>query len=417
MAKARYYLRAKGKDGLSQIQAKFTYPISSRVSRRVTYSTGLFIVPELWSAKDHRVRRSFEALEFEWVNEQLGKLDKIFNEVYRDYLLKSNLGALSVEVFKDELDLRYAGYDKDSTALIGWGRQYLEHEYKKRIDYSKFVEEHIRRAIKLVEAYKPVTVSGVDFRYLSGFTVFLRSNGYTDNYIAKVLEKTRQLVKFASRQGMKVSAETAQTTNASLGVFKSKGFKIALTKQEIKKLYYTEYPKDHYRKVVDIFTVQCFTGLRYVNWRDVNSKNLITVDNKQLLDVTTAKGGKRVVLPVHPIILTVLERYGGSLPIISEQKTRDNLKIAAQIAGFTDTINKRQTKGKVISEATQRYKLFTCHVSRNSFNSNALDAGLPDRDIKKFMGHSSSDMTDIYDRRDLSRIALKYVGHPFFNEL
>lgn len=417
MVKVGYYLQRVNKDGLASIQAKFTIKLGSFNSMRVNYNTGLRAPAKIWDKRKQRVKETLKTINWHFVNDELNTLQTIISQVYREYLVERKLSELTTTKYKAELDARYKGFERIShKGFLSYASYYLEFVYKTKPDYSKHALEIHKRTLKyLAELYPSLSFADLTNETFRQFALHLRQRKLSDNYISRLLSSLFKICALVEAEGMKLPNDYKTATPRKLGFSRTRGFKISLTVNEVYRFYTWDYVNDKHRRVVDIFCANCFTGLRYSNWKDVNQDNIITIDGHQLVDVQTVKGGPRVVFPIHPIVKEVIEKYNGYPPVISEQKLRQYLKEAGKQAGFTTMVNKSIIRNGKQVERVPRYTLITTHVARNSFNSNALDAGIPDRDIKKFMGHSTRDMTDIYDRRTPERIALKYVGHDFFN--
>lgn len=157
-------------------------------------------------------------------------------------------------------------------------------------------------------------------------------------------------------------------------------------------------------------------GIRYSDWKKVRADNLIEIGDgkKALFIILDKKPQPRVAIPCHPVVIEILDRYDGVLPVLSNQKTNDYLKEIGEAVGMTGVERKTMRKGRVIETKHSKFELLTCHVARNCFESNARKANIPQRDIDLFTGHTSKEVSDIYDRRKLETVASDYRTHPFF---
>ena len=95
---------------------------------------------------------------------------------------------------------------------------------------------------------------------------------------------------------------------------------IALTLAELQKLYEVDLSglPLGYTTVRDSFIVACLTGLRFQDWQ-IQPENLQYVldgdTNRAILKVITHKKHKTVLIPLHPLALSLLQKYDFKLRI------------------------------------------------------------------------------------------------------
>ncbi|MCX6248603.1 MAG: tyrosine-type recombinase/integrase, partial [Bacteroidetes bacterium] len=149
-------------------------------------------------------------------------------------------------------------------------------------------------------------------------------------------------------------------------VLKEDADTIFLTEAEIKTLYEMKIDLPEYKRVRDMFVLNCYTGLRHSDWGKV-SKDKIH-DGK--LHVRTQKTNEPVIIPVKPLVKEILEQYG-TIQIPLNQKTNDALRWIGQKAH-----DKKLGNGNF-----QKWREIRTHTARRSFATNAYLAGIPMRDI------------------------------------
>jgi integrase len=163
---------------------------------------------------------------------------------------------------------------------------------------------------------------------------------------------------------------------------------IYLTIDEIEKienLDLTEMPgKD---KVRDLFLIGCWTGLRLSDYKTIISKDIqdgFIVKKQQ-------KTEQPVVLPIHPTVKRIFEKYDNKLPEpISDQKFNDALKVIAKKAKIKDKVHISITKGGIKkSKAYEKWQHVSSHTARRSFATNLYKQGFPALSIAKLTGHKT----------------------------
>jgi integrase len=104
---------------------------------------------------------------------------------------------------------------------------------------------------------------------------------------------------------------------------------------------------------------------------------------------------------VHPIVQRIIEKYrtrGQSYPVpLSNGRMNEVLKEVALLAGLTDNVVMRTTKGgKRVEETFPKWKLVTTHTARRSFAKNLYLTGFKLEYLSRVMGHKSLEQTVEY---------------------
>jgi site-specific recombinase XerD len=138
-------------------------------------------------------------------------------------------------------------------------------------------------------------------------------------------------------------------------------------------------------RIRDLFLIGCWTGLRFSDWNKVNKANI----SDGFLELKQQKTNQPVVIPLHPAVTTIIDKYNGQLPrIISNQKFNDALKIIAQQAKLTEIVYKSITKGGIQRSTRHfKYEQVTTHTARRSFATNLYKQGFPTLSIMQITGH------------------------------
>ncbi len=178
--------------------------------------------------------------------------------------------------------------------------------------------------------------------------------------------------------------------------FKSKGFKketepslnIYLSEAELSEIYKLDLSKKpHLDRVRDMFLIGCWTGCRFSDLQKVSLDNI----ENDYIKIEQQKTEKRVVIPLHPVVRIILNKYNGILPeMISNQKFNDYIKEVAELAGIKGKISKSITKGgKRETNVIDKHQMVTSHTARRSFATNLYKSGLPSITIMAITGHST----------------------------
>ncbi len=160
----------------------------------------------------------------------------------------------------------------------------------------------------------------------------------------------------------------------------------SLTEEELSALFETAYP-EKLRRVVDLFVFQADTGLRYSDLSQVEPGSVAG----DVLNFRNVKSSKQQSRRLTARAVLILNRYGGTLPAISNQKFNDYIKEAAERAGLSRIV---QTG----DGARLLHEIVSTHVARHTFATRLLRAGVPLNIVSRMLGHSSITTTAIYDQ-------------------
>ena len=98
-----------------------------------------------------------------------------------------------------------------------------------------------------------------------------------------------------------------------------------------------------------------------------------------------------MVIPFHPFVKTLLDKYNGKLPTIyCNQTINSELKQIGKLAGLNAQIVKVRTFGiERREEVFEKWQLLSSHCARRSFATNLFKQGFPAISIMKITGHKS----------------------------
>jgi integrase len=136
----------------------------------------------------------------------------------------------------------------------------------------------------------------------------------------------------------------------------------------------------------DLFLVGCYTGLRFGNFSNLLNENI----QGNLIRVEQIKTGGKVTIPIMKGLVPVLAKYPTGLPTLSNQKFNDYIKFVAQLAGLTEMVKIKNTKGnKDDSGQYPLFSLISSHTCRRSYATNLFKKKVPAMLIMSATGHTS----------------------------
>jgi site-specific recombinase XerD len=147
-----------------------------------------------------------------------------------------------------------------------------------------------------------------------------------------------------------------------------------LTKEEFDAIKSLSNLTESMERVRDLFVFQTYTCTAYTDLASFNP-DLIEEDKKgrKIYVANRGKTDVEFTLLVLPDALRILEKYDGKLPIISNVKYNEYLKVLAQAAGIDKPISS--------------------HWARHTGATLLLNAGVEMEIVAKILGHSSTKIT------------------------
>ncbi|MBC8767721.1 site-specific integrase [Arenibacter sp. BSSL-BM3] len=174
-----------------------------------------------------------------------------------------------------------------------------------------------------------------------------------------------------------------------------------LSERELQLVEETTFKGDGYEKVRNVFIFSCYTGLSYIDVKELMQEQLVMgIDGKYWLHTQRAKTNEIVKIPLLPKALAIIEKYkdemtcisnGKLLPVLSNQKINSYLKVIMKACGI--------------------HKNITFHAARHTFATTVtLSNGVPIETVSKLLGHTKLTTTQIY-----ARVLEKKVGEDMHN--
>lgn len=187
---------------------------------------------------------------------------------------------------------------------------------------------------------------------------------------------------------------------------------VYLTQAELDALY--ALPLSGYKeKARDIFLVGCYTAMRWSDFSRLQEKD-ITGDT---IYFTHKKTGYRVSIPLHPIVREIIDKYGGKVPALSEQKLNKYIKEVCRDAGMTQFVTKVFHKGGGrTEEVREKCDLVSSHTARRTAATNMYISGVPAYNIMLITGHTSEATFRKYIKFEKERNAELMRDNPYFKK-
>ena len=143
-----------------------------------------------------------------------------------------------------------------------------------------------------------------------------------------------------------------------------------LTIDDVKYLLSVEITDKRIASIRDLFVFQSMTGLSYADMASLSMDDIkddVIIKRRKKTDV-------QFVIPVLPIAKSILDKYEYRLPIISNQKYNQYLKVLGDVCKMPMSLHS--------------------HLARHSYACILLNSGVDMKTISKTLGHSSMRTTE-----------------------
>ena len=232
-------------------------------------------------------------------------------------------------------------YNRFIRLFTTWGkiREFVDINDKNIISYDKYLES---------TGMKPYSKWNNYHRFLNSFIIDAIDEGYLKRNPYKWINIDKQK--------------------------NTKGIERCLTPEEFNRLKSAKMPTESIKRVRDLFVFQTYTCLSYSDLREFDGRMVQEVKGMNVYVGSRKKTNMTFTIPLLSPALDILHKYNGKLPVISNVKYNEYLKVVAQSAGID--------------------KPLSTHWARHTGATLLLNEGIPMQIVSKICGHSSTKITE-----------------------
>lgn len=252
-------------------------------------------------------------------------------------------------------------------------------------------EKYLHKFLKQKQKAKDIYLKQLNYLFIIDFEQYLRNYKnskkqlmLSNNGVMKHLERFKKIINL----GMKLEWMLKNLFDQFQLKFE-KYDRQYLTERELKLIEETSFNIDRLERVKDCFLFSCYTGLSYIDVRELTANQITKgIDNNHWIFTKREKTNETVKVPVLPQAMDIINKYKDVsenrtgkplLPLSSNQKTNSYLKEIATAIGI--------------------HKNITFHVARHTFATTVmLSNGVPIETVSKLLGHTKLSTTQIYAR-------------------
>lgn len=338
--------------------------------KKMYFSTKIYLKPEQWDAKRKMVKNHPNA---NVLNRML--YENIAAIEQTELGLWQQGKSISLDLLKNSIDKPLSN-----------GRSFLTF-FKEEIANSSLKEStrqnHLSTLELLQEFKKEVLFTDLTFEFVSSFDNYLQSKGYHLNTIAKHMKHLKRYINVA------INKEYMDIQKYAFRKYKIKsieGSHTHLAPEELHKFENLQLTGRYTRlqKTKDAFLFYCYAGLRYSDFTNLTSANIVEFHQETWIIYKSVKTGMEVRLPLYLLFegkgIQILQRYKDDFNSFFKLKDNSNINKELNILAGLAKIDKR----------------VSFHTARHTNATLLLYNGANITTVQKLLGHKSVKTTQVY---------------------
>lgn len=292
------------------LQSKFDY-------QRLMLTAGEKILPTHWDFKEKRAIVKYNKIEYSQLNDWLDKIEMAAKDFYRTCRLQGVIPSASN--IKEHLENKFNLNPKPPVvvekiiklSLLGFIDKFIDAEKNNKLDGTiKVYQTSKKHLLNFAALYgmNDIQFEDINAEFYDNYIQYFNSLNFAKNSVGKQIKVLKTFLNAATDRGI--------NTNQ---FFKSKLFKkpteevdkIFLTDEEIQKISALDLSgQGSIEATRDLFVIACYTGFRFSDFSTIKREHI----DDEFITKKTLKTKAKVVIPIHPIVRTILEKYNYEMP-------------------------------------------------------------------------------------------------------
>ena len=361
-------------------------PIYTRVTvnaKRFEFSTNKSINPDKWSSEGSKVKGANE--EARTINSHL---DYLKNQVLE---AEKRLFKKDIKITSENLKNELFGLTETKRMLVPIfedhnnkikelvGKEYAPGTLERYTTSLKHTIEFMRWKYNISD----IDITKIDHAFITDYEFWLRSvRNCANNTAVKYLKNFNKIIKLCLANDWLDKNPFANYKSKVKEVVR-----VYLTEEEIQSIIEKDFKTERLSLVRDIFLFSCFTGLAYIDVKNLTKSHIsYGIDGEKWIFTHRQKTESASKIPILPVTQMIIDKYENHpqchnedklLPILSNQKMNAYLKEIAAICEIE--------------------KELTFHIARHTFATTVtLTNGVPIESVSKMLGHKNLRTTQHY---------------------
>lgn len=348
--KVSFYLKREGSTERTEVNSDAVYPVIGKIiigNSIAQFSSKLKIEERLWSVKSGRATgKSRVANE---LNREINKINLSIHTHYRAILERT--GTVTAQAVKNA----FQGIATAQKTLLTLFDEMMQ-DFQTRIGidrsqatYHKYVtiRKQVKRFLKVKYNVQDIPLNQLDLTFIEAFDFHLRvERKMTDETVSGTMLVLFKVVRIALHRKLII--------NPPFFGYKLKkpDFKIrSLTKEEFQRLISTPIESKSQCFIRDMFVFAAFTGLPYIDLKQLTWKEIITEEDGSLwISTDRQKTGTPFNVKLLDIPVQIIEKYKGLakgenvFPMLGPGRINFALKIIAKLCNITTKLSFHQAR-------------------------------------------------------------------------
>ena len=361
-------------------------PIYTRITingKRIELSTNRFVEISKWSTEAGKMKGTSE--EARSINNHLDLLKSQIRDAEMELIHKK------IPVTTETLKSKILGVDERARTLVPIFQDH-NNKIKELVgkEYAPGTLERYATSLKHTIEFmqwkynvSDIDITKIDHSFITDYEFWLRSvRNCANNTAVKYLKNFNKIIKLCLANDWLDKNPFAN--------YKSKVKEVErvyLTESEIQSIIEKDFKTERLSLVRDIFLFSCFTGLAYIDVKNLTKSHIsFGIDGEKWIFTHRQKTESASKIPILPVTQMIIDKYESHpqcnnedklLPILSNQKMNAYLK---EIAGVCEI-----------------EKELTFHIARHTFATTVtLSNGVPIESVSKMLGHKNLRTTQHY---------------------
>lgn len=361
-------------------------PIYTRITingKRIELSTNRFVEISKWSTEAGKMKGTSE--EARSINNHLDLLKSQIRDAEMELIHKK------IPVTTDTLKSKILGVDEPARMLVPIFQDH-NNKIKELVgkEYAPGTLERYTTSLKHTIEFmqwkynvSDIDITKIDHAFITDYEFWLRSvRNCANNTAVKYLKNFNKIIKLCLANDWLDKNPFAN--------YKSKVKEVErvyLTEEEIQSIIEKDFKTERLSLVRDIFLFSCFTGLAYIDVKNLTKSHIsFGIDGEKWIFTHRQKTESASKIPILPVTQMIIDKYENHpqcnnedklLPILSNQKMNAYLKEIAAICEIE--------------------KELTFHIARHTFATTVtLTNGVPIESVSKMLGHKNLRTTQHY---------------------
>jgi site-specific recombinase XerD len=351
--------------------------------KRLEFSTKKFVEKSKWSSELAKMKGTTE--EARSINSYLDLIKSKVLDAQMKLLHRNE--TLTIENFKNKL----LGNEERQRMLVPIFQDH-NNKIKELVgkEYASGTLERYSTSLKhTIEFMKwkydvsDIDITKIDYAFITDYEFWLRSvRNCANNTSVKYIKNFNKIIKICLANDWLVKNPFAN--------YKSKVKEVErvyLSETEIQNIIEKNFKTERLSLVRDIFLFSCFTGLAYIDVKNLTKSHIsFGIDGEKWIFTHRQKTESASKIPILPVTQMIIDKYENHPQCLNEDKLFPIL-----------TNQKMNAYLKEIAGVCEIEKELTFHIARHTFATTVtLTNGVPIESVSKMLGHKNLRTTQHY---------------------